>query len=161
MRCPRCGARNVPEASLCQACGARLRAQAPAPPEAVAERLERLVPKEYAERLRATQGRLGHERRLVTILFCDVKGSTAIAEHLDPEEVLEIMDGAFERLIPPVYRFEGTLARLMGDAILAFFGAPLAHEDDPERAIRAGLEILAGAQAYAQLLEQEQRHPRL
>jgi class 3 adenylate cyclase/tetratricopeptide (TPR) repeat protein len=147
---------NVPEARLCQACGTRLRAQAPAPPEAVAERLQRLIPQEYAERLRAARGQLGHERRLVTILFCDVKGSTAMAESLDPEEVLEVMDGAFEVLIPPVYRHEGTLARLMGDAILAFFGAPLAHEDDPERAIRAGLEILAGAQVYARKLEQEQ-----
>jgi class 3 adenylate cyclase len=91
----------------------------------------------------------------VTILFCDVKGSTAMAEHLDPEEVLEIMDGAFDVLIEPVTRYEGTLARLMGDAVLAFFGAPIAHEDDPERAIRAVLDIIAGAQEYAQRLERE------
>ena len=68
---------------------------------------------------------------------------------------MEIMDGAFDVLIEPVYRYEGTLARLMGDAILAFFGAPIAHEDDPERACRAALEIVAGAQAYAARLEEE------
>jgi class 3 adenylate cyclase len=117
--------------------------------------LRRLIPKEYAERLLATQGQAPAERRTVTILFSDVKGSTAMAETLDPEDVLEIMDRAFDVLIQPVYRYEGTLARLMGDAVLAFFGAPLAHEDDPERACRAALDILAGAQVYAARLEAE------
>jgi class 3 adenylate cyclase len=69
-----------------------------------------------------------------------------MAERLDPEEVLEIMDGAFDVLIEPITRYEGALARLMGDGILAFFGAPIAHEDDAERACRAALEIIAGAQ---------------
>jgi class 3 adenylate cyclase/tetratricopeptide (TPR) repeat protein len=82
------------------------------------------------------------------MLFCDVKGSTAAAEKLDPEEWAEIMNGAFECLIAPVYSYEGTLARLMGDAILAFFGAPIAHEDDPQRAILAGLDIIQGIQGY-------------
>ena len=88
------------------------------------------------------------ERRVVTILFCDVKGSTAAAEKMDPEDWAEVMNGAFEHLIAPVYRYEGTLARLMGDAILAFFGAPIAHEDDPERAVLAGLEIVDGIEPY-------------
>src|SRR5262245_35251462 len=88
------------------------------------------------------------ERRTVTMLFCDVKGSTAMAETMDPEDWTEIMNGAFERLIAPVYRYEGTLARLMGDAIFAFFGAPIAHEDDPERAVAAGLEIADAVRAY-------------
>lgn len=117
--------------------------------------LRRLIPQTYAERLLATQGHAQPERRLVTILFSDVKGSTAMAETLDPEEVLEIMNGAFEFLIQPITRHEGTLARLMGDAILAFFGAPLAHENDPERAVHAALEIIAGAQEYAKRLEAE------
>ena len=82
------------------------------------------------------------ERRVVTILFCDVTGSTALAEHMDPEEWTGIMNSAFKHLNESVVRYDGTVARLMGDAILAFFGAPLAHEDDPERAVRAGLEIL-------------------
>lgn len=82
------------------------------------------------------------ERRVVTILFCDVKGSTAMAEQLDPEEWAEIMNEAFRYLTAPIHRFGGTVARLMGDAILAFFGAPEAHEDDPQRAVLAGLAIL-------------------
>ncbi len=89
------------------------------------------------------------ERRTVTMLFADIQGSTAAAEQLDPEEWADVVNGAFEHLITPVYRFEGTLARLMGDAVLAFFGAPIAHEDDPERAVLAGLEMLAAAGPYA------------
>ena len=117
--------------------------------------MQRLIPQEYAERLREAGGQMPPERRLVTILFSDVKGSTAMAEELDPEEVMEIMNGAFDVLIEPVYKYEGTLARLMGDAVLAFFGAPISHEDDPERAIRAGLEIVAGANEYAARLKEE------
>jgi class 3 adenylate cyclase/predicted ATPase len=130
-------------------------AEGPLVPDALAERLQRLVPKELAERLLATRGQVQAERRIVTILFSDVTGSTAMAEELDPEDVMEIMDGAFDVLIEPIYRYEGTLARLMGDAILAFFGAPIAHEDDPERAIRAALDIIDGAKHYAAKLERE------
>ena len=93
------------------------------------------------------------ERRIVTMLFCDVVGSTAMAEKLDPEEWTEIMNGAYENLIAPVYRYEGTLARLMGDAIFAFFGAPIAHEDDPQRAVAAGLEIVEGISAYRERMK--------
>ncbi|MCH7567699.1 MAG: AAA family ATPase, partial [Nitrospirae bacterium] len=82
------------------------------------------------------------ERRLVSILFCDVTGSTEMAKDLDPEDWAEVMHEAFEYLIAPVYRYEGTLARMMGDGIMAFFGAPLAHEDDAQRAVLAGLAIL-------------------
>ena len=88
------------------------------------------------------------ERRVVTMLFCDVKGSTAAAEVLDPEEWTDIINGAFEHMIKPVYKYEGIVARLMGDAILAFFGAPIAHEDDPQRAVLTGLEIVALFKAY-------------
>jgi len=89
------------------------------------------------------------------MLFSDVKGSTTFSEHLDPEEVMEIMDGAFDVLIGPITRYEGALARLMGDGILAFFGAPIAHEDDAERACRAALDIITRAGEYAARLEAE------
>lgn len=95
------------------------------------------------------------ERRVVTILFCDVRGSTAMAGKLDPEEWASIMKRAMGYLIPPVTRHDGTVARLMGDAILAFFGAPTAHEDDPQRAVRAGLEIIHGIAEFRQQLKRE------
>jgi len=97
------------------------------------------------------------ERRIVTMLFCDVKGSTAAAEQLDPEDYSEIMNGAFTHMIKPVYRYDGTLARLMGDALLAFFGAPIAHEDDPQRAVLAGLDIVAAMRDYRQQMRDRWR----
>jgi len=82
------------------------------------------------------------ERRIVTVLFCDMVGSTTLAERLDPEAWTAIMNRVFRLLTEPVDRYGGTVTRLMGDAILALFGAPESHEDDPERAILAGLSIL-------------------
>ncbi len=110
--------------------------------------LRRLVPSEYADRLVAAGGRARGERRVVTILFLDVAGSTAMSEKLDPEDVMEIMNGAFETLVKPILRYGGTLARLTGDGVLAFFGAPVAHEDDADRACHAALEIIEAARSY-------------
>jgi class 3 adenylate cyclase/tetratricopeptide (TPR) repeat protein len=95
------------------------------------------------------------QRRIITMLFCDVQDSTSLAEQLDPEEWAEVMNSAFGYLIRPIYRYEGTVARLMGDAVLAFFGAPVAHEDDPQRAVRAGLEIIEGVQSFARRFRQQ------
>jgi predicted ATPase/class 3 adenylate cyclase len=89
------------------------------------------------------------------VLFSDVVGSTAMAEQLDPEEWAEIMNEAFDYLTEPVQRYEGTVARLMGDAILAFFGAPTAHEDDPQRAILAALDIVQEIQPFREELRQD------
>ena len=183
MVCPKCGNENPQAAKFCLECGRRLaktcpRCHASLPPEArfcfecgapvaatetgqagrdskLTEVMQRLAPPEFTARLRAAQGQAGNERRMVTMLFSDVKGSTALATELDPEEMLELLNGAFEFLIEPVYRYEGTLAHILGDAILAFFGAPIAHEDDPERACRAALEMIAGAQQYAARLARE------
>jgi len=162
--CPGCGTVLPPDAKFCLECGTPVSAQPTAKREVVtdataAKALRRLAPTQYAERLLEAGGQVAGERRLVTILFSDVKGSTAMAEALDPEDVMEIMDGAFDVLIEPIMRHEGTLARLMGDAILAFFGAPIAHEDDAERACRAALEIVEGARGYAARLEAERGIP--
>jgi len=81
------------------------------------------------------------ERRPITVLFADIAGSTAIAEHMDPEDWTAIVSQAFARMNGTIERFGGTIARLMGDGVLAFFGAPVAHEDDPERAVRCGIEM--------------------
>ena len=160
--CPNCGTLARPGARFCDHCGGQLVAApasataAPTPPSAAGSRIGRtlhqFIPAALLAKLEAAQagGGMVGERRVVTVLFCDVKGSTAAAERLDPEEWTEIMNGAFEYLIAPVYQYEGTLARMMGDAILAFFGAPIAHEDDPQRAVLAGLEIVHGLQPYRQ-----------
>ncbi|MGA9159996.1 MAG: adenylate/guanylate cyclase domain-containing protein [Actinomycetota bacterium] len=145
--CPACSTANPDEARFCLNCGTRLDVSAGVDEEA---HLEPYLPKAMRSKLEAARvGRaMEGERRVVTMLFCDVKGSTAMAERLDPEEWAEIMNGAFEHLIAPIYRYEGTLARLMGDAIFAFFGAPIAHEDDPQRAVSAGLDIVDAIRVY-------------
>ena len=81
------------------------------------------------------------ERRVVTVLFADLVGYTALSEHLDPERVKRLIDGAFERLVAEIERFGGRVDKVLGDGILALFGAPRAHEDDPERAVRAAIEL--------------------
>ncbi len=147
LTCPVCSTPYTAGASFCSNCGAKLGAEAAQADDSLA----RYLPAELQAKLEAARaGRtMAGERRTITMLFADVQGSTAAAEKLDPEEWAEVVNGAFERLIRPVYRYEGTLARLMGDAILAFFGAPIAHEDDPERAVMAGLEMLSAAKPYA------------
>src|SRR5438552_9173040 len=90
----------------------------------------------------ATAGRAAtSERRPLTILFADIAGSTTIAEKLDPEDWTVLVQRAFGRLNAIAARYDGTVARLMGDGVLVFFGAPVAHEDDPERAVRCGLDM--------------------
>ena len=121
MRCPRCSSVNPDAAKFCSVCGGPL--QTP----------------------RAGEG----ERRVVTVLFCDVKGSTSLAESMDPEDWGDVMAGAFRALTGPIERYEGTVARVMGDAVLAYFGAPRAHEDDPERAVLAALEMRRDVAVYA------------
>jgi class 3 adenylate cyclase/tetratricopeptide (TPR) repeat protein len=179
MSCPRCQAANPEGAKFCLNCGTALSTACPncatplssgakfchncgyalaKPPSNSAQaRLRQHVPEELLGEVEtARAGRSSEsERRIVTVLFCDVQGSTALAEQFDPEEWVEIMNGAYEYLIAPVYRYEGTLARLMGDAILAFFGAPTAHEDDPSRAVLSGLEMIEGIQAYRERIRRE------
>ncbi|HOD05249.1 MAG TPA: adenylate/guanylate cyclase domain-containing protein, partial [Anaerolineaceae bacterium] len=110
------------------------------------------------QKLTALESELGkseEQRKLVTILFSDIKGSTAMAEKMDPEEWSDIMKQAFQFLIDPIYRHQGLVARLMGDAILAFFGAETVREDDAERAVRAGLEILTGMKPFQEAIAQQ------
>ncbi len=152
--CPACGTDNRPGARFCDHCGHSLTpaedgSAAPAAPHPQTP-VEKFIPREFAGKLEAARDSrlMEGERRIVTMLFCDVKGSTAAAEQLDPEEWTDIINGAFEHMITPVYRYEGTVARLMGDGILAFFGAPIAHEDDPERGVMAGLDIAAAIGRY-------------
>ena len=112
--------------------------------------LDRYLPHDLVSKLESARARneMVGERRIVTMLFCDVKGSTAAAEKVDPEIWTDIMNGVFEYMISPIYKYEGFVPRLMGDAILAFFGAPITHEDDPQRAVLAGLEIQEGIKPY-------------
>lgn len=150
MICPSCKTANPESAKFCMNCGAPL-ATGEGDKGSQTQFLDQYLPQELVAKLQAARSgnTLAGERRVITMLFCDVKGSTAAAETMDPEVWTEIINGAFERMIAPIYKYEGLVPRLMGDAILAFFGAPIAHEDDPQRAILAGLEIQSAMKTYA------------
>jgi class 3 adenylate cyclase/tetratricopeptide (TPR) repeat protein len=156
MNCPNCQALNPDHAKFCMNCGSRLASandEAGAVPVVKPQfNLDRYLPQELITKLESARSRntMVGERRVITMLFCDVKGSTAAAEKVDPEIWTDIMNGVFEYMIRPIYKYEGLVPRLMGDAILAFFGAPITHEDDPQRAVLAGLEIQQGIKAYAE-----------
>ena len=155
--CPVCSTVAGLNAKFCSNCGTDLHTSDASPADAISskEDLARYLPPELQAKLHSA--RSGHamqgERRTVTMLFADIKGSTAAAEQLDPEDWAVIVNGAFEHLIAPVYRYEGTLAHLQGDAVLAFFGAPIAHEDDPVRAVRSGLEIVEAMEGYSETVQ--------
>src|SRR6266511_3754972 len=145
--CPSCGLTWSPDFAFCPKCGARLGGAPPAPPLPAADRrlarLQDLMPPEFAEQLRAAAeaGAAAGERRPVTILFADLSGFTALSETLDPEDVVELVDRCLGAMADAIYRYQGTVDKYIGDCVMALFGAPVAHEDDPERAIRAALEM--------------------
>lgn len=127
--CPRCGHANPARAAFCAGCGHRLGAIASgaAPPAAPGP----------------APTRASAERRQLTVMFCDLVGSTALAARLDPEDLREII-GAYQRRVAKVVgRYDGFIAKYMGDGVLVYFGYPRAHEDDAERAVRAGLKLAA------------------
>ncbi len=156
--CPVCGTPNTPEARFCKSCGSALQSLARVDPALTREpsgeqdlrhaRLAAAAPTGLLEKARAS-AHLAGERRVVTALFADVVGSTGLAEQMDPEDWTTIMNRAFDILTPVIYRYEGTIARLMGDALLVFFGAPVAHEDDPIRAAKAALDLIEATRSYA------------
>ena len=90
------------------------------------------------------------ERRVVTVLFADLVGFTGLSEALDPEQVKHLVDAAFQRLVGDVVSFGGRVDKILGDAIIALFGAPTAHEDDAERAVRAALRMQATLNDFAE-----------
>jgi class 3 adenylate cyclase len=150
--CPNCGAAVRAEFRFCPECGTAIGVAkpavdvpAPAPPIAPpGDRLGRLsqhIPRDLAEKIRGIQGTIAGERKLVSVLFCDLVGSMAIAEGMDPEEYRDLLDQYLELAFGQIYRFEGIVNQLAGDGMMALFGAPLAHEDAPYRAVQAAWEI--------------------
>ena len=150
--CTRCEAALPEGARFCMSCGQPVASASPANEETQV-RLTASAPTPLREKMRAP--RLIGERKPVTALLADVVGSTTLAESMDAEDWTAIMNGAFEAMSGAIHRYEGTIAKLVGDAVLAFFGAPVAHEDDPERAVRAALEMLDGVRDYSTILKAE------
>jgi adenylate cyclase len=134
--CVSCGGDNPAGTKFCGHCGAPA-----ATPDVSEEHLRGLVSGRIGDRLAEGGGALPHERRLITALFADVSGFTTLADRLDPEELLEVIDPVIAGLSSVVVTYEGYIEKFAGDALLALFGAPVAHEDDPERALLCALEM--------------------
>jgi adenylate cyclase len=155
--CSSCGGENPAETKFCGHCGAARTVAAPgatgepapAPPapgkreQDVAETLRSFVAGQVAEQLIEAGGDIPEERRLITALFADVSGFTSLADRLDPEELLEVIDPVIAGLSSIVGRYEGYVEKFAGDALLALFGAPVTHEDDAARALIVALEMHA------------------
>jgi class 3 adenylate cyclase/tetratricopeptide (TPR) repeat protein len=144
--CPACGSANPPGQKFCGECGAALSpggARQLATPDAY-------TPKHLAERIINSKAALAGERKQVTVLFADLKGSMELLADRGPEEARKLLDPVLERMIEAVHRYEGTVNQVMGDGIMALFGAPLAHEDHAIRACYAALRMQESIAQYAE-----------
>jgi class 3 adenylate cyclase/tetratricopeptide (TPR) repeat protein len=168
MQCPRCQHQNPQQAKFCLECGARLaltcakcRAELPGSAkfclecgEPVGQQIqtrspESYTPKHLAEKILTSKAALEGERKQVTVLFADLKGSMELLADRDPEEARKLLDPVLERMMEAVHRYEGTVNQVMGDGIMALFGAPLAHEDHAVRACYAALRMQESVKRYA------------
>jgi class 3 adenylate cyclase/tetratricopeptide (TPR) repeat protein len=150
--CPSCGTPNQLGAKFCKKCGQRLSqtetAQAAPGPRFGSP--ESYTPKHLAEKILTSKAALAGERKQVTVLFADLKGSMELLADRDPEEARKLLDPVLERMMEAVHRYEGTVNQVMGDGIMALFGAALAHEDHAVRACYAALRMQEGVKKYAE-----------
>ncbi len=141
--CPQCGTELPSAAKFCHECG---RSTIEAPPD---RDRRAYTPKHLADKILRSKFALEGERKQVTVLFADVKGSVGLSEALDPEALYGIMDRFVQTLAEGVHRFEGTVNQYLGDGIMALFGAPIAHEDHAQRACFAALYLQEKLREYA------------
>jgi adenylate cyclase len=123
--------------------------------------LSRYVTRQIAEKLIKDKDRLrlGGQRSRVAVLFSDIRNFTTLSERFDAEEVVTMLNEYFSLMIDPIFKYEGTLDKFIGDAIMAVFGAPVVHEDDAERAVRAAMEMRAALRYYNRLRAQRGEEP--
>jgi class 3 adenylate cyclase/tetratricopeptide (TPR) repeat protein len=170
LACPACGAAIPADKKFCGACGTPLGARASGPAAAPGRRPAQArepaarpgpgpirdvspaayTPAHLAERILKDRSALAGERKQVTVLFADASGFTSMSEQLDPEDVHEIINRAFELMLAEIHRYEGTVNQFLGDGLMALFGAPIAHEDHARRAAHAALGVRGALARYRQ-----------
>jgi class 3 adenylate cyclase/tetratricopeptide (TPR) repeat protein len=151
MKCARCQAENPADNKFCGQCAAPLDtlARSPAAPESY-------TPRHLAERILTSRTALEGERKQVTVLFADLKGSMELLADRDPEEARRILDPVLAQMMEAVHRYEGTVNQVMGDGIMALFGAPLAHEDHAVRACYAALRMQESVKRYGESVRRQE-----
>jgi class 3 adenylate cyclase len=167
MRCPKCKAENAATRRFCAQCGAPLPSPCSAcdfenePAAKFCGGCGKLIGERAASASPAVPALPradGAERRQLTVMFCDLVGSTALAARLDPEDLREVIGSYHACVAATISRYDGFVAKYMGDGVLVYFGYPEAHEDDAERAVRAGLAVI---EAVHQVLTPERLHVRV
>src|SRR5881409_577445 len=149
--CSSCGAKVEAGSKFCDGCGAPVDATtAPGPGSSRFASPESYTPKHLAEKILTSKSAMEGERKHVTVLFADLKGSMELLADRDPEEARRILDPVLERMMEAVHSYEGTVNQVMGDGIMALFGAPLAHEDHAVRACYAALRMQESVKKYAE-----------
>src|SRR5258705_6920034 len=172
MQCPRCQHENSPKAKFCEECAAPLAricsncgtqlssaakfcpecahpvAAGPAEPRFAPP--QSYTPRHLAEKILSSKAALEGERKQVTVLFADLKGSMELLADRDPEEARKLLDPVLDHMMEAVHRYEGTVNQVLGDGIVALFGAPLAHEDHAVRACYAALRMQESVKRYAE-----------
>jgi adenylate cyclase len=165
-RCPTCHTLLRPQAKFCDECGHALvpaaaadAAGAGTPAAGVAERVAQppfgYTPRHLAEKILTSRAALEGERKLVTVLFADCAGFTALSSRLDPEDLHNLMDGCFQHVLGAVHQYEGTVNQFTGDGVMALFGAPIAHEDHAVRAVTAAMTIQDSLAGYGAAVRAE------
>jgi hypothetical protein len=144
--CPECKASNRVGSKFCDECGHKLISKPTALPKELSfdqkiAKIQKYLPKGLTEKILSQKDKIEGERKHVTVMFCDMAGYTSLSEKLGSEEAYSIMDQVYEILIHKVHDYEGTVNELTGDGIMALFGAPIALEDAPQRAVRSSIAI--------------------
>ena len=146
MKCPKCHSGNPDTQKFCGECGHNLISSLKSAPQALSfdekiDKIQRYLPKGLTEKILSQKDKIEGERKQVSVMFCDMEGFTPLVETLGPEAAYSVMDQVYEILIHQVHDFEGTVNEMTGDGVMALFGAPIALEDAPQRALRSALSI--------------------
>jgi class 3 adenylate cyclase/tetratricopeptide (TPR) repeat protein len=163
LTCPACGATNRVGSKFCDECGSKLSLPIEQAPKDLSldeklTKIQKYLPKGLTEKILSQRDRIEGERKQVTVMFCDMEGFTPLSELLGIEDAYSIIDQVYEILIHKVHDYEGTVNEMTGDGIMALFGAPVALEDAPQRAIRSSLAVHREMTKFSDQLRQEKKN---
>jgi class 3 adenylate cyclase len=158
--CPKCSSENLPGDKFCGECGLNLTQPSEIPSKELSfdekiRKIQKYLPKGLTEKILSQRDRIEGENKMVTAMFADMVGFTPLVNKLGPEEAYSIMDAMYEILIHKVHDYEGTVNEMTGDGIVALFGAPIALEDAPQRAIRSAHAIHREMTKFSDKIKQE------